>query len=183
VPSDLSAQDGAGHVDLDVVTTILRVLTDPAATAECRFAFALVLNEEQAGVRTAERSSGLHHDQIRQILQDDGQVSPYGLIRTVERGRSWDSDGREKAIYELTGIGARTGHHTSPIPNSLSSLPPPKKEEGKDLEKSGDRYAHRFADLGVRALADPAMDLWSRHKDQLGSERAVCESLSGSAVT
>jgi hypothetical protein len=164
--ADSTGQPPSGHVDLDAVTPILEVLAEhPASVQECRIAFAL-LQGPVKGIRTLSIASGLHQEQVWEITSSvDGGLSPYGLVRTVERGTSWTSEGREKGEYALADT-ARLPHTTtstykSPYPQGEKSL--------KGLKDLG-TYRVRFASGIELKLLDPALDLWRRSKTELGSE-------------
>ncbi|MFC4609753.1 hypothetical protein ACFO9E_18310 [Streptomyces maoxianensis] len=159
-----SGSSPSGHVDLDAMLAVLR--DHPEAVQECRIAFAL-LNGPIKGIRALSIASGLHQEQVWEITSsEDGGLSPYGLVRTVERGTSWTSEGREKGAYALADTD-RVPHTNS---SSTKNPPTPLGEEAlKGLENLG-TYRVRFASGIELRLLDPSLDLWRRSKTELGSE-------------
>ncbi|MFF3558940.1 hypothetical protein ACFYXS_02710 [Streptomyces sp. NPDC002574] len=174
--SDSSVQDAAGRITLqefpEGLPAILSVLLDhPEATPECRIAFSL-LSGPVRGIRALSIASGLHQEQVWEITAGyDGGLSPHGLVRTIERGTSWTSEGREKGSYALAES-VRLPHTKS---TTYKNPPTPLGEETlkglKDLGTYRVRYAHRFSEQAVMDLANPALDLWrGRDKGELGGE-------------
>ncbi|MET7847667.1 hypothetical protein ABZT48_05360 [Streptomyces avermitilis] len=170
--ADSTGQVPSGRTDLqeflDALTTILLVLRDhPEAVQECRIAFALLLHGTIKGIRALSIASGLHQEQVWEITSsEDGGLSPYGLVRTVERGTSWTSEGREKGSYTLADTD-RVPHTNS---SSSNNPPTPLGEEGLKSLKNLGTYRVRFASGIELKLLDPALDLWRRSKTELGSE-------------
>ncbi|MGA5272301.1 hypothetical protein ACPCKL_00600 [Streptomyces cellulosae] len=149
---------------------ILDVLAEhPDSVQECRIAFAL-LRGPVKGIRALSIASGLHQEQVWEISSSaDGGLSPYGLVKTVERGTSWSSEGREKGEYTLAESPrlphTNTSTYKTPIPLGDKTL-----KGLEDLEVHRVRFAGGFFDERVMALADPGLDLWRRAKTELGSE-------------
>lgn len=138
----------------------------PEALVECAMAFSIYRDPDQRGMRALERSANVAFHCVQETLaQDAWGLSPFGLIQTIERGRSWDSDGREVAIYRLAKSGREgvTKHLVPKKPQGLEGL------KGLEAHKDGDTFAHRFSPEAW-ALLDPALDIWSRRKDELGKE-------------
>jgi hypothetical protein len=133
----------------------------PDAIVECRIAFALYLDPDQQGMRSLERSAGVAFNSVLETLSPVAWGhSAHGLVQTVERGKSWDSEGREISIYRL-GESVReqvTSSYTYKSPSSSVGL------KGWNPYVDGDSLAHRLAVL------DPALDIWSRKKTELGPE-------------
>jgi hypothetical protein len=154
------------HVDLDDIRSVL--WHHPDALVECAMAASIAFNPEQRGMRSLERSANTAFHCVLETLSTEAWgLSPHGLIQTIERGRSWDSEGREVAIYRLAPKSVRQGvtkHLDLKDPQDLEGL------KGLKAFKDGDTFAHRFSIPEVRALLDPALDIWSRGKDQLGKE-------------
>jgi hypothetical protein len=162
--------------DLDAVNAIRDLLlSDPSAVQECRLAWALLEGPVQ-GIRALEIASGLHQDQVLFLTSPEaGGLSSYSLVRTVERGTSWTSEGREKGSYALADTARLPVTESVRLPvtkNPLYNPPTPQGGEGpKDQTIYRDRYAHRFSERAVMDLANPALDLWrGRDKTELGSE-------------
>nr|WTB31150.1 hypothetical protein OG781_18155 [Streptomyces sp. NBC_00830] len=154
---------------IDWIRSLL--VTAPANTPECRLGWS-VIEDNLRGIRSLEQASGLHHDQVWEMTSPvDGGLSPLGLVRTLERGTSWTSEGRLKGEYAF-GESVRLPD----TKNKVSKNPPsPLGEETlkglKDLDDYRVRYAHRFSDRPVMALANPALDIWrGKDKTALGSE-------------
>ncbi|WP_328683172.1 hypothetical protein [Streptomyces sp. NBC_00343] len=148
--------------DLDVVNAIRDLLlSDPSAVQECRLAWALLDGPVQ-GIRALSIASGLHQEQVWEITSShDGGLSPLGLVRTVERGTSWSSEGREKGSYALAD--------TARLPHTKKTLyKNPPTPQGGEGSKDQTIYRVRFAS-GIELL-DPELDVWRRSKDELGSE-------------
>lgn len=148
------------HVDLDAILGVLRDHLD--SVVECRIAFSLYLNPELRGMRALERSAGIGINSVLETLSSsDWGLSVHGLVQTIERGRSWDSEGREVAIYRLAES-VREG-----VTKSLISKKGPEDQETLKLSKTrktdGDSLPHRFSLPEVLAVLDPALDLWSRN--------------------
>lgn len=181
-----SPQGSSSHVDLDAIMAVLRDHPDVNTIIECKMAASIYRDPAQRGMYALEKSANVDFDSVRNILSADAWgLSPYGLIQTIERGKPWDSDGREIAIYRLS--------ESVRVPVTKSSLTtkgsnyvqdPGGLDDSKVLEdlesgKGSDRYAHRFSS-GAWALLDPALDIWSRvgfrheeggkRKDTLGHE-------------
>ncbi len=154
-----TAVPDALHVDLEDIRSVLR--DHPDAIVECRIAFALYLDSGQQGMRALERSAGVAFNSVLETLSPiPWGLSAHGLVQTIERGKSWDSDGREISIYRL-GESVRervTSSYTSKSPSDLQGL------KGHNDKADGDSLAHRLAVL------DPALDIWSRKKAELGPE-------------
>jgi hypothetical protein len=162
-------QPPSGHVDLDAVTAIQLTVRDPEAVPECRIATPL-LQGPIKGIRPLEVASGLSDKQVWEITSSyDGGLSPFGLIRTVERGKSWDSEGREKGIYALAESPRKDVTKTSTYKNPTTPLGVVVLEDLKDLDGYRDVFAGGFSDERVMALADPSSDLWRRSRSELGS--------------
>ncbi|MFE0451623.1 hypothetical protein ACFW2D_10080 [Streptomyces sp. NPDC058914] len=176
---DSSASDTSGRTDhqefpetfrrIDRIRALL--VADPANTPECRLGWSVVPGNLR-GIRGLEQASGLHHDQAWEMTSPlEGGLSPLGLVRTVERGKSWDSEGRLKGEYAF-GESVRVPD----TKNTLSKNPPtPQGDQTlkglEDLDGYRVRYAHRFSDRAVMALANPALDIWrGKDKTALGSE-------------
>lgn len=159
-----TAGTSPSHVDLDDILAVLR--DHPDSIIECRIAFALLLNPDQRGMRALERSAGVAFNSVWETLSPQSWgLSAHGLVQTIERGKSWDSEGREVAIYRLAeSVRERvTKSSISKSPSSSVDL------KGYKPFKDGDSLAHRFPE-GALALLDPALDLWSRKKAELGPE-------------
>ncbi|MET4646093.1 hypothetical protein ABID95_005850 [Streptomyces atratus] len=162
-----SGSSPSGHVDLDAMLAVLR--DHPEAVQECRIAFAL-LNGPVRGLRGLEIASGLSDKQVWEITSSlDGGLSSFGLIRTVERGTSWTSEGREKGLYALAdtdreNVTKKILYNNPPTPLGQEVL--------KDLKNLKDLKRHRdvFPSGIALKLLNPALDLWRRSKIELGSE-------------
>jgi hypothetical protein len=147
------------HVDLGDIRSVLR--DHPDAIVECRIAFALYLDPDQQGMRALERSAGVAFNSVLETLSAHAWgLSAHGLVQTVERGKSWDSDGREVSIYRLAeSVRERvTSSYTSKSPSISVGM------KGWNSYVDGDSLAHRLA------VMDPALDIWSRKKTELGPE-------------
>jgi len=166
--SERTVASPSRHVDLDAIRVVLR--EHPDSVVECRIAFALLLDPDQRGMRALERSAGVGINSVLEILSPDPWgLSAHGLIQTIERGKSWDSDGREVAIYRLAeSVRERV---TKPL---ISKKGPGDQETlgvSKGVKTDGDSFAHRFSMPEVMALLDPALDLWSRVRVLANDER------------
>jgi len=147
------------HVDLDDIRSVL--LNSPDAIVECRIAFALYLNPDQRGMRALERSAGVAFNSVLETLSPtQWGHSEHRLIQTIDRGKSWDAEGREISVYRLAeSVRERvTNCSISKSPSDPVGL------KGWNSAGDSDSLAHRLAVL------DPALDLWSRKKDSLGPE-------------
>lgn len=166
--NERTAVPSPSHVDLDAIIAVLR--DHPEANVECRIAFSLYRNPDQRGMRALERSANIAFHCVLETLSPDAWgLSPHGLVQTIERGKSWDADGREVAIYRLTES-VREGVTKS----SISKNPSNPVQGGGGLRgpkgvEDGDTFPHRFSPQ-VWELLDPALDTWSRRADELGPE-------------
>ncbi|MFE7762968.1 hypothetical protein [Streptomyces sp. NPDC057438] len=148
------------------MAAIVRTLAEhPHAVQECRIAFSL-LQGPIKGIRGLEAASGLSDKQVWEITSaEDGGLSPYGLVQTIERGTSWTSDGREKGSYAL----ADTDRDDVTREFYIETSPFLSKEgwrEGKEVEHHRD-----VVPIGIALqILDPSLDLWRRGATDLGSE-------------
>jgi hypothetical protein len=167
-----TAESAPSHVDLDAIMAVLR--DHPEALVECAMAFSIYRNPEQRGMRALERSANVAFHCVQETLAHEAWgLSPHGLIQTIERGKSWDSEGREVSIYRLAeSVREGVTKYINPKNpgNPSRAWRPSKTLKGLEHKDDGDTFAHRFSLPEVWALLDPALDIWSRRKDQLGKE-------------
>ncbi|MBQ1004778.1 hypothetical protein KBY91_15315 [Streptomyces sp. RK23] len=119
------------------------------------------------GIRGLELASGIGDKQAWEITASyDGGLSPRGLVRTVERGTSWTAEGRLKGEYAF----ADTDRENV----TKNILPKNPSTPLGDMTLKGlvelDGYRDVFASGIALRVLDPALDLWRRSKDELGSE-------------
>ncbi|MFI2757805.1 hypothetical protein ACH5A3_02845 [Streptomyces echinatus] len=149
---------------IDRIRSLL--LADPANTPECRLGWS-VMTENLRGIRGLELASGIGDKQAWEITASyDGGLSPLGLVRTVERGTSWTSEGRLKGVYAFADTDRENVTKTSTYKNPPTPLGDKTLKGLVDLDGYRDVFASGIA---MRVL-DPSLDLWRRSKDELGSE-------------
>ncbi|WP_413757180.1 hypothetical protein [Streptomyces sp. MMBL 11-3] len=172
----------AGRVDLressEGLAAILDTLAEhPDAIAECRLAWVL-RHGPIPGLRALEYESGLGLRQIWGMTSsEEGGTTPLGLVETIERGRSWDADGREKGSYRL-GVSGRLGYTKDVIPKTLKTYPPKTSWGVGELNNGGVAETPRYSAEGTQyeprvlnkdaPLLWPGLDLWTR--EELGGE-------------
>lgn len=168
------------HVDLDVIMAVLR--DHPDSVVECRIAFALILAPDQRGVRALERSAGVAFNSVLDTLSSESWgLSPHGLVQTIERGKSWDSEGREVSLYRLAELGRERVTKGLISKKALTSGQEP-LEKFQETKTDGDSLAHRFSRPELKALLDPSLDLWAREGKHLGPEVWRVAMLTGMAT-
>jgi hypothetical protein len=171
---DSSGSDVSGRTDLqEFPETLQRVerirsllVADPANTPECRLGWS-VMTGNLRGLRGLELASGIGDKQCWEITASyDGGLSPLGLVRTVERGTSWTSEGRLKGEYAFADTDREN------VTKNMIYKNPPTPLEDKTLKGLVDLDGYRdvFASGIALRVLDPALDLWRRSKDELGSE-------------
>ncbi|MFD5711349.1 hypothetical protein ACFWHW_13280 [Streptomyces pharetrae] len=125
------------------------------------------MGENLRGIRGLELASGIGDKQCWEITASyDGGLSPLGLVRTVERGTSWTSEGRLKGVYAFADTDRENVTSTESIKNPPTPLGDETLKGLLDLDGYRDVLASGIA---LRVL-DPSLDLWRRSKDELGSE-------------
>lgn len=135
--------------------------SSPDAIVECRIAFSLILDPEQRGMRALERSAGVAFNSVLETLsRAQWGFSAHGLVQTIDRGKSWDSEGREISIYRIP---ESVRERVTKVSISKNPSDPVGLKGLKD-SWSSDSLAHRLA------ILDPALDIWSRKKAELGPE-------------
>ncbi|MDC2953358.1 hypothetical protein PO587_02690 [Streptomyces gilvifuscus] len=183
--SNSSDRDASGRTDLqespegpdavDVIRALL--LVDPSSTPECRLAWVL-RNGPIGKLRNLEYESGLGLYQVWEMTSPvEGGTTPLGLVETIERGKSWDSEGREKGSYRL-GVSGRFEYTKEYISKYSQTYPSKKSWRVKDLENHRVLETPRYSAEGTQydpevwnedaPLLWPGLDLWTR--DQLGGE-------------
>jgi hypothetical protein len=146
------------------------LLSNPESVQECRITRGL-FDGPVRGIRGLEVSSGLGDKQCWETTASyDGGLSPFGLVRTIERGRSWDSEGREKGIYALAESPREDVTNIYSFKNPPTPLGDKTLKGLEDLEIHRDVFTGGFSDERVLALSDPSLDLWRRSRTELGSE-------------
>lgn len=151
----------------DAVNSIRALLlADTANTPECRIAWPLMAGNIR-GIRPLEVASGIGDKQVWEITSSmAGGLSPLGLVRTIERGTSWTSEGREKGEYAL----ADTDRENVTKGSLYKNPPTPLGEETlKGLLKT-ESLRDVFPIGIVLQVLNPSLDLWRRSKNELGSE-------------
>jgi hypothetical protein len=146
------------------------LLSNPESVQECRITRSLFKGPVR-GLRALEVSSGLSDKQCWETTAShDGGLSPFGLVRTIERGRSWDSEGREKGIYALAESPREDVTNIYSFKNPPTPLGDKTLKGLEDLEIHRDVFTGGFSDERVMVLSDPSLDLWRRSRTELGSE-------------
>ncbi|MFD8072186.1 hypothetical protein ACFV3E_05985 [Streptomyces sp. NPDC059718] len=174
-----SVQDAPGRTDLqefpeglpassalaDDAINLIRatLLEDTSSIQECRLAW--ILKDGPIDKLRNLEYSGLGLSQVWEMTSPlPGGTTPRGLVETIERGRSWDADGREKGSYRLAECG-RLGY-TSTTTNKT-----PNPQGPKDGWRTKDSKTHRVSDApgySEAVLLQPGHDMWTRGR--LGGE-------------
>jgi hypothetical protein len=150
---------------LQRVERIRSLLWDgPANTPECRLGWS-VMTGNLRGIRGLELGSGIGDKQCWEITASyDGGLSPRGLVRTVERGTSWTSEGRLKGEYAFADTDREN------VTKDILSMNTPLGDKTLKGLADLDGYRDVFASGIALRVLDPSLDLWRRSKDELGSE-------------
>ncbi|WP_430376722.1 hypothetical protein [Streptomyces sp. B1-3] len=180
-----SGRDSSGRVDLqespealDGVNAIRALLlSDPSAVQECRLAWVL-RHGPIPKLRNLEYQSGLGLKQVWEMTSPlEGGTTPLGLVETVERGKSWDGEGREQGVYRLR-VSVRLDYTKSFFSKYRQTFPSKNSWRIKDLDNHRVVETHGYSAKGSQydpevwnedaPLLWPGLDLWTR--DQLGGE-------------
>ncbi|MCX5234412.1 hypothetical protein OG824_04085 [Streptomyces prunicolor] len=163
---------------LDAVNTIRALLlADPAHTRECALAW-ILRHGPVDRLRSLEYESGLGLYQVWKLTSPlEGGTSPLGLVETIERGKSWDSEGREKGSYRL-GESVHVEYTKNFFSKYSQTFPSKNSWRVKDLDAYRVLETHGYSAEGTQhdpavwnedaPLLWPGLDAWTR--GQLGLE-------------
>lgn len=149
---------------------ILEVLRTRAhekhAIATCRIAWALAVDTELKGQRGIARASGVSLNVVKQILPEEGQEDPFGLIRCLRRGHaSIDPEDLQAGRYAPAGETPTPERKDPPpvsTPSTTSSVQEERVEDCPPHSGSFRSGVDRLSLDIVQQALDPSLDVWKQ---------------------